>query len=460
MKLEIGELKKRWQTRAALAVTIESGRVAIALVRREKGGGASFALPFGADAVIENPEKAGEALAEELDAAGIKEKRCVVCIPASWALTTATDVPEMSAEDLRGYLELRAEREFPIPLAELRLAHSAYALPDGKQRATVAAVPAKRIEAVEKMLEAAGCRAVSISLGLDRYLPHGHPLAAVHFVANGTHVDVVITAGDGIVAVRSLPGAPDAATFDPAGFCREFRITLGRLPDALRQQIQQARFGGTKVAAETLQRATREPLSRMGIEAAAVEAEGEGAALAAARRHLHEEPVLFEFVAPETNRWEALLQRFDGRRRRWIVLAAFAFIVLPVLAFIVRSRIESSLDAEWKGMQRNVAELEELQQRIRKFRPWFDATPQSLQLLEGLMSAFPEQGDVWAKSVEIGEGAKVTCTGFARSQVAWLGLRERLGSRPDVTGLQVQQVRGENPVQFTVTYKWEPKNAQ
>ena len=111
-------------------------------------------------------------------------------------------------------------------------------------------------------------------------------------------------------------------------------------------------------------------------------------------------------------------------------------------------------------MRRKVADLEALQGRIRQFRPWFEPAPQSLQIVEGLAAAFPDQGDVWAKNVQVVDGTKVTCTGFARSQSALLAWFDRLRARPDVTGLRVEQVRGENPIQFSVAYKWEPHDAR
>jgi hypothetical protein len=175
---------------------------------------------------------------------------------------------------------------------------------------------------------------------------------------------------------------------------------------------------------------------------------------------LRKQPVAFEFVAPQTPRWQTVFQRFDSRRRRWIIVGSLFFVVAPVIVFLIRSRVETRLATEWKGMQKSVAELESLQQKIRQFRPWFESAPQSVQILEALTSAFPEQGDVWAKNIQINEAAKVTCTGFARNQAALMGLLDRLRARSDVAMLQVQQVRGENPVQFSVTYKWEPQNAK
>jgi Tfp pilus assembly PilM family ATPase len=126
MKLDVATLSKRWKTRGALAVTISSQSVGVTLLRRENGMNRvikSFVLPIGAETMASDPAAAGTALAEQLDAQNIKEKRCVVCVPAGWALTAAADLPELAGEDLRGYLELKAEREFTLPLSELRFSH-------------------------------------------------------------------------------------------------------------------------------------------------------------------------------------------------------------------------------------------------------------------------------------------------------------------------------------------------
>ena len=47
----------------------------------------------------------------------------------------------------------------------------------------------------------------------------------------------------------------------------------------------------------------------------------------------------------------------------------------------------------------------------------------------------------------------MTCTGFARNLPALNGLLDRLRARPDVADLQVQQERGQNPIQFSFTFR-------
>ena len=131
-----------------------------------------------------------------------------------------------------------------------------------------------------------------------------------------------------------------------------------------------------------------------------------------------------------------------------------ALILLPVLLFFVRSQQESRLTSEWANMRNQVADLDILQQKIRRFRPWYDRTPARLQLLEGLFAAFPDGGDVWAKSISI-KGNTISCTAFARTDDARLAMMKRLIARPDVSELKTVQTRGSSPsIQFTFTYHW------
>ena len=364
----------------------------------------------------------------------------------------------MSAEDLRGYLELRAEREFPMALGDLRLAHSAFAMSEGTQQATLVAVPIRRLTAVERMLEVAGCRAATISLGLNRCLEGSQP-AAVHLLANCDHVDVIVTAGGGIAALRSIGGPPAGEdAFDAPAFCREVRITLGRLPDTLRRQVHEAHFGGLRSTAEMLCRKTRDGFHRMGVEPTAIDRDEEPAATAAAARWLHELPMPFEFVAAEASRWERVTSRFEKKQHRWLLAAGAGAVALLLLTLAIRSHIESSLTEEWNAMRGNVAELEALQKKIRQFRPWFNPLPETLPVYDTLAGAFPETGDAWAKSIQITDGgAKVVCNGYATNQPAVIALLEKLRARPGVSEVQVQQMRGQKPVEFAFTYKTEAR---
>lgn len=463
MNAHLTELKKRFLPEAALAITLESGRLSAAFVSQENGGRELFSLPFGAELVAADPEKAGKELAAALSTAGVRQKRCVVCLPPGWALTASTDLPEMPEEDLRSFLELRAEREFPMAADEMRISHSPYSLPDGSRRTTLAAVPNRRMEAVEKMLAAAGCRAVSVSLALDECL--AEPKPALHFLANGTHTSVVVTAGGGVVSMRSLasPGPVEGETpFDAAAFYREVRITLGRLPEPIRQQVREARFGGTPASAKRLSDATADQLLQLGLESVNMNNGANGsdapreAAVAAAQCFLRKQPVTFEFVVPEVKQWEVMLKRADLKGRKRLIQIVAAAILLPLVMLLVRGQIEGYYARRWARMENTVNELSSLQKKIMMFHPWFKGAPVTVQTIDGLASVFPEQGDVWAKNLVIKDNGQVTLTAFARSRAAELAFNDRLISHPGVTKVGTEGERGTNPIEFTVSFTYNP----
>lgn len=100
-------------------------------------------------------------------------------------------------------------------------------------------------------------------------------------------------------------------------------------------------------------------------------------------------------------------------------------------------------------MSARVQELDGLQQQIRQYRPWFDDTFQDLTILRQLTLAFPEDGSVTAKTLEIHAGNTVTCTGTAQDNGALLRTLNQLRTTDGVTDVKLQQIRGKSPMQFS-----------
>jgi len=109
---------------------------------------------------------------------------------------------------------------------------------------------------------------------------------------------------------------------------------------------------------------------------------------------------------------------------------------------------------QWKAIAPRVRELEAVQQQIRQFRPWFDDSLRGLTILRQLTSAFPEDGVVAAKTVEIRDLNTVMCTGTARDNQALLKTLERLRAAGGISDLKVNQIRGKSPMQFTFDFHW------
>ena len=110
-------------------------------------------------------------------------------------------------------------------------------------------------------------------------------------------------------------------------------------------------------------------------------------------------------------------------------------------------------------MARKVTELKNLQDQIRQFRPWYDDSIRGLTILRQLASAFPEDGVVSAKTVEIRDLNTVTCTGVARDYPSLRKTEEKLSTAPGVADFHEGPTRGNAPIQFTFTFSWKEGGA-
>src|SRR5437899_6053978 len=101
---------------SVLGLTLDGARLQGVVLRRTNGSlqvvktfGVSLALnPLTGDA-----ELVGREIRNHLDEAGVRERRCAVCLPLSWALTLQTKMPALPEADAANFLEIEAERGFP-----------------------------------------------------------------------------------------------------------------------------------------------------------------------------------------------------------------------------------------------------------------------------------------------------------------------------------------------------------
>ncbi|MCZ7638088.1 MAG: hypothetical protein M5U12_19810 [Verrucomicrobia bacterium] len=248
---------------------------------------------------------------------------------------------------------------------------------------------------------------------------------------------------------------------------REIRITLGQLPPDVRDAIRRVRVFGRGEPAEELTAGLRSRFEPLGLrveqvsehapDAFAVRLPGPAAvspALTLALRRLDRQPVRLEFLPPKISRWKQFADKYASRKLAWSGAAAGAVVGLVALAFGVQQIQLLRWQARWDAMRQPVAEIDALQQQIKQFRPWFDESFRSLTILQRLTEAFPEDGGVTAKTVEIRGTGAVTCTGTARDQQTLYRALDRLRAASEVRDVKVDQIRGRTPMQFTINFRW------
>jgi hypothetical protein len=180
--------------------------------------------------------------------------------------------------------------------------------------------------------------------------------------------------------------------------------------------------------------------------------------LALAARYLAGRRPDLEFLPPRVSAWQQLTAKYSSRKLFYAGSAAGAVVFLILAAFAFQQIQLRRLGAEWAAVSPKARELEALQSQIRQYRPWFDESFRTLSILRRLTEAFPEDGSVTARTVEVRDAAPIICTGTASNNQALFKVRDRLQAMSEVSGVQTHNLRGSAPVEFTLNFHWDPQN--
>ncbi len=468
---------KRKGHSSLLGLTLDGSRLDGVVVRRTNGSvqlQQSFSVTLSLDPLTAAPDLVAREIRNHLDAAGVSEKHCVVCVPLKWALTVHTELPELAEADVAGFLQIEAERGFHSDVATLQTATSRYISRSNKQRATLMGIPLSHLLSLEKILEGAKLKPVSFSLGIAALQPPGADASngVLALVIGEKQIDLQITSGGGVVSLRALEGVLETEgsrnTLNAELIARETRITLGQLPEEFHEAVRRVRIFGPRDLAQQLADELELRLEPMGLKVELVTAYAANefgvhlpadapvsSAFSLVARHLTGRGTPFEFLPPKVSQWEQFANRYAAGRYRSAIATAGAVVLLVLLAFLVQQIQLTRLNWKWKAMSRKVEELEAVQGNIRKFRPWFDDSFRCLSILKQVTAAFPEDGVVSAKTLEVRDANIVTCSGVARNNASFLRTLTELRSKTGVTDLKVDVIRGKAPMmQFTFDFRW------
>ena len=413
------------------------------------------------DPLTNDPELVAQELKSFLEQNELREAKCLLCLPSNLVLATAIEIPDLSGEDRQSYLELQAETEFHFGVEDMNLASLVFQTPDQTKYATLAGVPKNQIARLETVLSKAKLRPLSFTLGIAELAPaQSQGTNAPHLVLGvyPDHVDLCVPCHDGYAVIRSLDEVfeqeGDSARLDQELLNREIKITLGQLSGGIRQQLKQAAICLHGNLPGTIAEQIKLALQKIGITAMSSPQDG-GALYFATNAYLARQYSTIEFLPPKESQFQAFAKRISSRSNAWVGGTVGTLIVLTTLIFYIQGYRLKSLEREWDGMADKVTTLEELQGKIRKFRPWFESSTQSLEIAKRLSEAFPREGSIWVKSIQIKENNRVYCSGSAQDNQQLLAVMDELRAMEYITEVTLQQVHGEAPVQFAFNFEWK-----
>ena len=471
------KFRKRKKLASVFGLVLEGGKLEGVVLRRANGALQklqSFSVPLALDPLTAAPELVGREIRNQLDAAGVRERACVVGLPLKWVLATQTELPPLPAADAASLLQLEAEKGFHADAATLQIASSRCALAGGKKLVLLGGIPGAHVVALEQILAAARLKPVSFALGISALQVAGNEKSdGVLALAIGeSNVALQVTAGGGVAALRALEGAIEAEgshrTLHADVITREARVTLGQLPAELRDQLKRIRIFGPRELAQQLADEMELRFEPMGLKVETVFAYAPdtfgatlpsdavpSAAFSLAANALTGRAPAFEFLPPKPTLVEQLVTKYSSGRLRTTgaVAAGVAAIVLGL--FLFQEFQLWHLGKQWQRMAVKVTELKNLQDKIQQYQPWYGGNYRSLQILRELALAFPEDGVVTAKVITIRDDGSVNCSGSAQNNAALLPVESKLSSAAGVTDVHLEQSRGSKPpIQFVFSFKF------
>jgi hypothetical protein len=469
-------LKKQHLT-SVLGLALDGSRLDGAVLRRTNGSlqvEKTFSASLSLDPLTAAPELVGREIRNHLDAAGIRERFCVVGLPLKWALITHVEVPQLPEEDVASFLQIEAEKSFHSDVATLHYAVSLSKLSSGKQQALLAGISRTHLQTMELALQAARLKPVSFTFALTALQPPAPDAGngTLALAIGETTINLEITSGGGVAALRTIEGATHSEAserlLDPDLIAREARITLGQLSAELREAVRTLRVFGPRDLAQKLADQIELRFENLGLKAEVASRyhtddfglhlppeTAVSAAISLAATHLAGRKPSFELLPPRVSRWQQAAARYSSGKLSTVGTAAGVVLLLIILGFGFQQWQLSRLRSKWYSMASKVRELDALEQEIRQYRPWYDESFRALSIMRQLTSAFPEDGVVSARTVEIRDLNAVTCTGTTRDQQALLKTLERLRGSKNITDVRIGTIRGNKPpLQFTFDFHW------
>lgn len=457
-----------------LGLTLDKGRVEGVVLRRSDGAvqiQKSFQATLSLDPLTNDPELVGREIRNHLNGAGIRVKACAVAVPLNWALTLQTKVPEIPEADVASFLTIEAEKGFPYAPEDLSISTSQFRSPSSEDYATIVAIPKNHLILLEKALRAAQLKPLSFSLGIVALqdLKAESNAGVLSLLVGESGIELEVTSGGGVAALRALEGAVEANGFekhiDADLVGREIKITLGQLPKELRETVRKVKVFGRPEMAQKLTNELKSRLEGIGLEVVLGLAQQVGGvplpadknltpALGLAARQVLAKPTGFEFLPPKVSAWSQASARFSSRKLVSSGVTAGALVLILGGSFLWQHSTLSALDAKWKTMGPKVSEIEGTQQQIRKFRPWFDESPRSLRIIRKITEAFPEDGSVSAKTLEIRDDlSMVICSGQAQDRQSVLKVLDRLRASKEIRDAKVDRMQG-TPMVYSFSFRW------
>ncbi|MDE2641419.1 MAG: hypothetical protein OSB55_01530 [Verrucomicrobiota bacterium] len=387
-------------------------------------------------------------------------KECILVLPAHLAPSIILTVPDISPEDRKGFIQIQAEQQLPLPLSEIHLATHEFQIGD-QDHALVVGLRRDTVSKLKEAVIANGFQVASITVDIAGVVDHavdGNDSLAdsCQLIQGQSSLTMVIHAEGGPTGLRHFHltnGGMDAATLE-----RELRITLGQFPQSLQRQLTTLRTAKLPGVSSERHIPISEHRSIAGLNVVnGTETSDLFVPIASSFFLKGASPL--EFLPSRTSRFGKMYGQFNSRRNLWV--GSMSIVALTAIAFLDQVFRLDSLQKDWDGIKNRVVAVKTVQGKIREFRPWFDPSVPvpSLTTARAITRAFPPTGEIWLKQLNIRDDSKITATGSSKDQKSLLATLVKLRSTSGISNVELKSQQGSEPISFSFELDWNPAGA-
>ena len=390
-------------------------------------------------------------------------KDCIVVLPAHLAPSIILTVPDISPEDRKGFIQIQAEQQLPLPLSEIHLATHEFQI-GNQDHALVVGLRRDTVSKLKEAVIANGFQMASITVDIAGVVDHavaGNDSLAdsCQLIQGQSSLTMVTHAEGGPTGLRHFHltnGGIDTATLE-----RELRITLGQFPQSSQRQLTTLRTAKLPGVSSDQHVPISEHRSIAGLKV--VEGtETSDLFVPIASSFFLKGASPLEFLPSRTSRFGKMYGQFNSRRNLWV--GSMSVVALIAIAFLYQINSLNGLQKQWNGlnpdtglsMRGSVAVVETVQGKIHEFKPWFDSSVPSLTTARAITLAFPKTGEIWLKQLNIRDDSKVLAKGSSRDQNSLLDTWDRLLSTSGISNLELKSQQGSDPIFFSFEFNWNP----
>ena len=384
-------------------------------------------------------------------------KDCIVVLPAHLAPSIILTVPDISPEDRKGFIQIQAEQQLPLPLSEIHLATHEFQI-GNQDHALVVGLRRDTVSKLKEAVIANGFQVASITVDIAGVVDHAvagnDSLADSCQLIQGQSSLTMVTHAEGgptgLRHFRLTNGGIDTATLE-----RELRITLGQFPQSSQRQLTTLRTAKLPGVSSEQHVPISEHRSIAGLNVVNG-AETSDLFVPIASSFFLKGASPLEFLPSKTSRFGKMYGQFNSRRNLWVGSMSVVALIAIAIAFLYQISDLKGYQKEWEDMKDSVAVVETVQGKTREFRPWFNPSVPSLTTIGAITGAFPDTGEIWLKQLKIRNDSKVMADGSSRTQNSLLTTLDNLRSTSGISNLKLKSRQGSNPISFSFEFDWNP----